>query len=192
MSSKVIQELKCEHQSFLTKLEKIFQKTQESGFFENLMNLSLFRTEFLQLNYEVSSQHHEKEERLFERLITNPVVNQGGPKCNYFMQQKMINEYIKKVDGFWKEYSELKLEKDALLLDAQSIGSALSIPLEEHYYLRKIVFMISFEVNLQMQAVDKFRSERIKNLFNLYKAMLMNHIEKEDQCLFVALERLTG
>ena len=192
MTSEVIQELKGEHQSFLKKLEKIFQKTQESGFFEDLMSLSLFRTEFLQLNHEVSSRHHEKEERLFEALIANPIANQGGPRCNYFMQQKMMNDYTKKVDDFWKEYTELKLEKDALLVEAQTKGSALSIPLEEHYYLRKLVFMISFEVNLQMQAIDNYRSARIKDLFNLYKAMLMSHIEKEDQCLFVVLEKLTA
>ena len=190
MATEIIQELKSEHQSFLDKLDKILQKTQEIGFFENLMSLSLFRTEFLQLNHEVSSQHHEKEERLFERLVTNSKVNQGGPKCNYFMQNKMINEYAEKVEGFCKNYSELKLEKDALLLQAQSQGSALSIPLEEHYYLKKIVLMISHEVYLQMQAIDAYRSERIKDLFNLYKAMLINHIEKEDQCLFVNLERI--
>lgn len=184
MQEEVLLELKSEHQQFLKTLESIELEAKNKNYFNEVISLSDFRTKFLQLSHEVSTKHHEKEEKLFETLITNKKVNHGGPKCDFFMAQRMIHSDSEKINQLWKSYSSLKHLEGALLTKGKNLGSALAIPLEEHELLKKLVMMLEKEVSYQLETLKPENAEKIIVLFNLYSRLLKEHIAKEDQCLF--------
>lgn len=125
-------------------------------------------------------EHHTKEENLlFSHLLNFEAVNSGGPLCMLYLDDYILNNPIdvcKKTTGSVPtidNHLEKFFEK----------GSAMRIPINDHLGGRTILRFL----------IDNFENcstEQRISLFDNYKRIQINHMEKEENCFFYVCANL--
>lgn len=137
----------------------------------------------------VENEHHPLEENeLFPLVADQQFLRQGGPRCSYFMglrldtemtrdNRALLNRFYLKTD-----YRPCPYPVPAWL----SPQNPLSIPMEEHIIGAEFAGCITFLLN---QTSSSLYNEFFEPLYDSYCRLIMLHIDKEDNCLFVMCER---
>lgn len=136
----------------------------------------------------VEHEHHGKEENLLFPIIDEEKVPEcGGANCILFFGPRVIDR------GIFNSFDRLK----------ESIGYVTYTPIELNSELRSRVFAKKSMLTVPMEdhilgsrAAKKIldgldaREEGVPDLLRAYASFLRDHIEREDRCLFLQVERL--
>lgn len=127
--------------------------------------------------------HHEKEELyLFKAAYESGLVQQGGPRCVFFMGLKIENDIVVSIKDFLTKNKAPFQENFSVPLSKKlkAENHPLSIPLEEHLAgISLMQFMKSMpDSKLMVEAIE------------FYCQLIELHSQKEDECLFEMLKTL--
>lgn len=201
----LIKEIRGEHQELLVELKRI-EELCFNGSIWSYAFLQELEPQIKRVTQFVEHQHHEKEEKqLFPLLKEATMVQQGGPNCTYFYHFHLEYNYYGQSLEFLKEL-ELEEPDHHVSTELQKIladGSALRIPMEEHWAGHNFVFIINkllFELRAKAPAVtdpslqepvgDHERVVFLKRIIGTYISLLRGHIAKEDDCLLLLADQV--
>lgn len=181
-----IQHLVDEHKQIKLLLAFLSQKVGSvlAGALDDakLVNDILDRVSFL-----VEFVHHGKEEELlFPALIDKNCLNQGGPKCTYFMGLRLDSNPCDFIFSEAQRRSPPMKVPDwnPQLADLLKRNQFLEVPCEEHAAGSLAVKMMKEEVlHIINDRVDQL--SKLSKIHSEYQRLLRLHIEKEDNCLFL-------
>lgn len=134
--------------------------------------------------------HHPKEEQLlFPLMAGQPRLNEGGPRCGYFMGLRLEMapqiEVRKRLEEFQRSIGlSVNFQPPPAWLTPQC---PLSIPMEEHELCHNLANALRWLYNHDLSAEQIQIKDRLT--FDFQK-LLRAHIDKEDTCLFVLCESL--
>lgn len=188
----IFEQMSEEHQ-IISKMVLVFDKTldlilKDTKSFpaEDIEKTLIFFKDF------VDEYHHSKEELILFPAADqqNVVVRQGGPKCTFFfgmyLDEETLANTLEDVKSYHKKVAPYSANTPVqTLLDK---NSPLSIPLSEHetgYYSMQL---LKSELLEYKQNTDKDMRFFVK-VASRYSGMLKKHIQKEDECLFVTLQK---
>lgn len=127
-------------------------------------------------------RHHEKEEKILFKIIEREnILDSGGPNCiSYYFPRTMDNFLWE--DGYHalkKRISVSNLQESHEKSGGGVIGfggnGMLMIPREDHQLGHAILGMIRQEKCIEVKA----------DLWGRFRTFLREHIEREDNCLFL-------
>jgi hemerythrin-like domain-containing protein len=183
--------LRQDHEQIFARLERL-QALWAKLDAEDPSACSSLRAELCSL-HRFLGQHHEIEEKfLFPLLMPYFRQVQNGPQCNLFMMQQVISPPLATARAKARQLGrpEVKNEERARKIEAcHSLGSFLSIPLEEHE--AGAVYFEALEYLLQPSAPAAAKGELVLAV-HAYISLVFSHASKEDQCLFPQCETLRG
>lgn len=126
--------------------------------------------------------HHAREETsLFPFVAKQDWLNQGGPRCGFFMSQIMDLKIHEGFTQVLKNYGCLAQRQDRNWVSA---SSPLWVPLDEHDIGTAFGAAIKDELN-KLEAEQNIN--KLKDLASTYLRLVEVHRQKEDECLFVLL-----
>lgn len=162
-----------EHDFFLKFLE--LKETNPSQFYD-LNRWELFAS-ILEKN------HHEKEESfLFPYLIPTDALNAGGIKCATFFTPRVLSA------GGWPDsYHELIKYLNLTTLMHEELN-----PFRKLIFDQKSMLMIPIEDHILGAIAIRqiFLRKNDHKLMNLFSALLKDHIEREEECLYPLCEKV--
>lgn len=140
------------------------------------------------LNYIENYHHGKEEELLFPLAASCGLLRGGGPRCTHFYGKFLNTNFNRRISAQVKNYpdiKEYKIRKSVSRLVEEN--SPLKIPLEEHEQGYYLVQMIKFEIS-KMNESTRENLFVLSKLIRWYAETLRNHVDKENDCLFVRLE----
>lgn len=165
----ILEQLKKEHQEIKKLLDLLDFKSKN------------FLSILEQLDTLVEKHHQREEQVLFPAAVKNVPMEQGGPRCTYFMGIRIEDDITKRILLFLKKHDfSFTLQTSSTLCDELiKKNHPLSIPLGEHIAGHALMnFMKSNPASKDLEIAVK-----------LYNELMLLHIEKEDTCLFEMLKR---
>jgi hemerythrin-like domain-containing protein len=124
-------------------------------------------------------QHHEREEKLlFPWLADKAWVNQGGPRCMYFMSLRLEGLSVARESSLRGEF---KFRKPSFLGEG---STPLEIPLEEH----QAAHALATKIKAQLSRYTEINLDELRGQCVDWYRLVEQHRQKEDECLFVMIE----
>lgn len=140
----------------------------------------------------VEGSHHPLEEiHLFPKMASHPLLREGGPLCTYFRSIDLdINPKAPMFTRLEKFYEQGGPKPSPYQeFSWLSEQNPLSIPMDEHKLGHELAQAIQFLSDQKDSALGMaFYSRFCED----YLELLHRHIDKEDNCLFVMCERMSG
>lgn len=125
--------------------------------------------------------HHENEEKILFPAASQAVpIQQGGPRCTYFMGIRIEDDVTRRIFDFLKQNGQaIDIHTSTEFCDSLiKQNHPLAIPLGEHIAGH----------NLMEFMKKNTKSNTVQKAIDLYCELIHLHIEKEDTCLFEMLK----
>lgn len=172
-----------EHRQIEKGLQRLGELTNEKK--SPMEHLDELRRLHAALKLYLGDLHHgEEEELLFPALASLQTPMPGGPQCTYFMGLAMEWDPVEPLRQAAKaqgaELPKIRLELNSALEANPMFGIPLGEHQAGHYALERIGKWLQTPASI----------EELRGIVSDYLKLMRQHIQKEDQCLFVMADEL--
>lgn len=183
----IFSQLNSEHQK-ISEFLVYFEKLNWKIFQGKIPKSATMEKAFHFIKIYIQNFHHSKEEDiLFPAAFASGNMKNGGPECSKFFGLYLDRQFSKKFEDSKEQYHIAPHQHSPISQKIIDAGSPLAIPIDEHQSAHYAIESLK----RIWQSIDNGQTDQTKAFSRIarwYIEMLKQHIQKEEDCLFVALK----